>query len=101
MSDRFGSIIQNAPFNVIVISHEILAELEDKTKKIVPIGGTRNKSADFGKYYDDIVYTEVVGGNFMAWAHQADKSRIVIGSRTGKKLQDAKGNQLGLEELFK
>lgn len=101
VSDRFGSITQNAPFNVVVISHEILSELEDGSKKIVPIGGTRNKSADFGKYFDDIVYTEVVGGKFMAWAHQADKSRTVIGSRTGKKLQDAKGNQLGLEELFK
>ena len=101
ISDRFGSVIQNASFNTTVISHEILSELEDGTKKIVPIGGTRNKSADFGKYFDDIVYTEVVGGAFKAWAHQADKSRIVIGSRTGKKLQDAKGAQLGLEELFK
>jgi hypothetical protein len=100
ISDRFASTVQNAPYNVIVISHEILSELEDGSKKIVPIGGTRNKSSDFGKYFDDIVYTEVVGGKFKAWSHQADKSRVVIGSRTGKKLQDAKGNQLGLKELF-
>lgn len=100
ISDRFGTTFQNAPWNVVVISHEILSELEDGSKKIVPIGGTRNKSADFGKYFDDIVYTEVVGGQFKAWAHQADKSRVVIGSRTGKKLQDSKGLQLGLKELF-
>lgn len=78
-----------------------MTELEDGSKKIAPVGGTRNKSADFGKYFDDIVYVEVVGGKFMAWSHQTDKSRTIIGSRTGKKLQDAKGIQLGLVELFK
>ena len=101
ISDRFGSTIQNAPYNVVVISHEILSELEDGSKKIVPVGGTRNKSSDFGKYFDDIVYCEVASGKFNAVSHQSDKSRIVLGSRTGKKLQDAKGNQLGLMELFK
>lgn len=101
ISDRFGSTFQNAPYNVILLSHELLVELEDGSKKIAPIGGTRNKSSDFAKYFDDVVYTEVVGGAFKAWAHQADKSRVVLGSRTGKKLQDAKGIQLGLEELFK
>jgi hypothetical protein len=100
ISDRFGSTFQNAPYNSIVISHELLVELEDGSKKIAPIGGTRNKSSDFAKYFDDVVYTEVVGGAFKAWAHQADKSRVVLGSRTGKKLQDAKGIQLGLRELF-
>lgn len=101
ISDRFGTTFQNAPYNVVVISHEILVELEDGSKKIAPVGGTRNKSTDFGKYFDDIVYAEVVGGQFKAWSHQADKSRVVLGSRTGKKLQDAKGLQLGLIELFK
>lgn len=101
LSDRYGSTIQNASWNCVVISHEIMSELEDGSKKIAPVGGTRNKSADFGKYFDDIVYTEVVGGKFVAHAHQADKSRTILGSRTGKKLQDTKGNQLGLVELFK
>jgi len=101
ISDRFGSTFQNAPYNVVVISHELLVELEDGSKKIAPIGGTRNKSSDFAKYFDDVVYTEVVGGQFKAWSHQADKSRVVLGSRTGKKLQDGKGLQLGLSELFK
>jgi hypothetical protein len=100
ISDRFGSTFQNAPYNVIVVSHEVLVELEDGSKKIAPIGGTRNKSSDFAKYFDDVVYCEVVGGVFKALAHQADKSRIVLGSRTGKKLQGPKGEQLGLRELF-
>lgn len=101
MSDRFGTTIQNAPWNCVVISHEVLTEMEDGTKKISPVGGTRNKSADFGRYFDDIVYCDVISGKFVAVCHQGDRSRTVLGSRTGKKLQDAKGNQLGLLELFK
>lgn len=101
ISDRFGSTFQNAPYNVVVVSHEILVDLEDGTKKIAPIGGTRNKSSDFAKYFDDVVFTEVVNGKFRALSHQADKSRVVLGSRTGKKLQDAKDVQLGLVELFR
>jgi hypothetical protein len=100
ISDRFGSTFQNAPYNSIVISHEVLVELEDGSKKIAPIGGTRNKSSDFAKYFDDVVFTEVVGGRFRALSHQADKSRVVLGSRTGKKLQGPKDEQLGLKELF-
>lgn len=102
ISDRFGSTIQNAPYNVIVLTHAILAEQEDGAKKIAPIGGTRNKSAsDFGGWFDDVVYCEVVGGEYKAYSSAEKKTRIIVGSRTGKKLQDAAGKQLGLEELFK
>lgn len=101
ISDRICSTIQNAPFNVIITSHEILSPQEDGTKKISPIGGTRNFSTDFGKYFDDIVYCDLLAGKYRAFSDAGDKTRIVIGSRTGKKLQDEKGNQLGLIELFK
>ena len=85
MSDRIGSTLQCAPYNAVIISHEITAEMEDGTKKITPVGGTRNKSADFARYFDDVVYTEIVGGQYKAYVSAGDKSRIVIGSRTGKK----------------
>lgn len=101
ISDRFASTIQVAPYNVIVITHEVLTEMEDNTKKIAPLGGTRNKSADFSMYFDDIVYCEIVNGEYRAYSSGEKKTRIVVGSRTGKKLQDAAGKQLGLEELFK
>lgn len=101
ISDRFGTTIQVAPYNVIVLTHEIVAEHEDGGKKLSPIGGTRNKSSDFGGWFDDCVYTELVGGEYRAYSSGEKKSRIVVGSRTGKKLQDAAGKQLGLIELFK
>lgn len=101
ISDRFGSTIQVAPYNVIVISHEVLAEHEDGGKKLSPIGGTRNKSTEFGAWFDDVVYCEVVGGEYKAYSSADKKTRIVVGSRTGRKLQDSTGKQLGLLELFK
>lgn len=101
ISDRFASTIQVAPYNVIVISHEVLTEMEDGTKRVAPVGGTRNKSADFSMYFDDVVYTEIVNGEYRAYSSGEKKTRIIVGSRTGKKLQDAKGVQLGLKELFK
>jgi len=101
ISDRFGSIIQNAPFHVVVMSHEIMSDMEDGTKKIVPVGGTRNKSGDFARYFDDVIYTEIMGGEYKAQVSAGDKSRTVIGTRSGKKLTPAKkGEQVTLLELF-
>jgi hypothetical protein len=101
MSDRFGSVIQNAPYNVVVISHEVLTELEDGTKKIAPVGGTRNKSSDFARYFDDVVYTEIVGGEYKAQVAAVDKTRTIIGTRSGKSLKAEKGKQVSLLDLFK
>lgn len=101
ISDRFGSTIQNAPYHVVVMSHEVLSDMEDGTKKIAPVGGTRNKSSDFARYFDDVVYTEIIGGEYKAQVSAGDKSRTVIGTRSGKKLTPAKkGEQVTLLELF-
>jgi hypothetical protein len=48
-----------------------------------------------------VVYTELVNGKYVASSDAGNKTRIVVGSRTGKKLQDKAGNQLGLIELFR
>lgn len=98
--DRYGSTIQNASYHCVVITQETMANMPDGTKKIAPMGGTRNASADFGKYFDDIVYTEVVGGKFIASCDAGDKSRVVIGSRSGKKLTADKEGRYSLTELF-
>lgn len=100
ISDRFGSTIQVARQNIVIMSHEVLTELEDGTKKIAPVGGTRNKSSDFARYFDDVVYTEIVGGEYKAAVSAGDKSRTVIGTRSGKKLTAKKGEQVTLLELF-
>lgn len=101
MSDRFGSTWQSAPYNLIVISHEVSAKMENGTSKITPVGGTRNQSSDFARYFDDAVYTELVGGQYKAQVSAGDKTQVVLGSRTGKKLTPPKeGGRVSLLELF-
>lgn len=96
---RIFSIIQHASFNSVTISHEQLVEMEDKKKKIVPIGGTSEFSKTFAKYFDDVVYCEIVNKNHKYASSTTYSGSIVLGSRTGKELE--KMNQPNLLELFK
>jgi hypothetical protein len=102
MSDRFGSTIQSLTnTNIIVASHEVLSDMEDGTKKITPVGGTRNKSSDFARYFDDVVYTEIVNGEYRAAVSAGDRSRTVIGTRSGRTLKPVKKDeQVSLLGLF-
>lgn len=97
--DRIFSILQQAPFNVIVISHEQLVEMEDKKKKLVPIGGTSQFSKTFAKYFDDVVYTEVVNGKHKVGSSTGYSNSIMTGSRANKELE--KMAVPSLLELFK
>lgn len=97
--DRIFSILQQAPFNVVAISHEQLVEMEDGKKKLVPIGGTSNFSKTFAKYFDDVVYCEIVNKKHKFATSTTYSGSIVLGSRTGKVLETAE--QLNILELFK
>lgn len=81
--ERIGSTIQVAPFNIVVASHETMVEMEDGTKKIVPIGGTSNASKVFAKYFDDVVYTELVNRRHRVISSTTAKSNVLAGSRAG------------------
>jgi hypothetical protein len=97
--ERIFSILQQAPFNVVVISHEQLVEMEDGKKKIVPIGGTSQFSKTFAKYFDDVVYCELVNKKHKAASSTTYSNSIVLGSRAGKVLETAETPSL--LELFK
>lgn len=57
--DRVFSQIQQADYNVVVISHETMEEMQDGKKKIVPVCGSSNFSKTFAKYFDTVVYCEI------------------------------------------
>lgn len=98
--DRIFSIMQQAPFNVVAISHEQMVEQEDKSKKIVPIGGTSQFSKTFAKYFDDVVYCEIVNKRHVAASSSTYKANVMSGSRAGKVLEDSKLSSGSLLELF-
>ena len=95
--DRIFGIVQAGKFNCVCISHEQLVEMEDKKKKLVPIGGTSNFSKTFAKYFDDVAYCEFVNGKYRAYTDAAQNSSAVIGSRAGRKIAEGQG----LVELFR
>lgn len=98
--NRIFSIIQQAPFNCVCISHEQLVDMEEPGKKrIVPIGGTSEFSKTFAKFFDDVVYCDVVNGKHMMASSTTYRANILTGSRSGKELEKIEGATL--LELFK
>lgn len=96
--DRIFSIIQNAPWNCIAISHEVLVEMEDGKKKIVPLVGTTNFSKTSAKYFDDVVYFDKVNLKLKQYSSATFSNSVTTGSRSGKLIE--KEGSRGLVELF-
>lgn len=95
--DRIFGTIQAGAYNIIGISHEEQQKLENGSSRLVPVGGTGNFSKTFAKYWDDIVYTDVVNGSFRAYSAVEPGVNAIVGSRAGKKLLAGQG----LVEMFK
>lgn len=81
--DIFLSHIQQASYNVIVISHETEAETEGKKKTLVPVGGTRNFSRNVAKYFDHVIYAERKNKKHVFSSSTTYATTILTGSRTG------------------
>lgn len=96
--DRIFSIMQQAPYNVVAISHEQMVEMEDGSKKIVPIGGTSQFSKVFAKYFDDVVYCDIVNKKHKAASSSTYKQNVISGSRSGKEIE--KSETPNLLEMF-
>lgn len=84
---NFLSDVQQAPFNVVCISHETTAKLEDGKERIVPVAGTRNFSRNTAKYFDDVVFSEIVNGAHKFGSSTLYRNGIVSGSRSGAALE--------------
>ncbi len=88
LMDIFLSHIQQAGYNVIVISHEVEAETEGKKKKLVPVAGTRNFSRNAPKYFDHVIYTEVKNCKHTIGSATTYNPSILTGSRTDVSLEN-------------
>lgn len=86
--DIFLSHLQQARYNVIVISHEAECETEGKKKKLVPVGGTRNFSRNIAKYFDHVVYAEVKNKKHIFGSGTTYAPNILTGSRTNVGLEN-------------
>lgn len=99
--DIFLSHIQQAKYNVVVISHEIEAETEGKKKTLVPIGGTRAFSRNIPKYFGETVYAERKNKKHVFASSTTYATQILAGSRTGVVMEADKDNEGSLLQIFK
>jgi len=99
--DIFLSHLQQARYNVIVISHETEAETEGKKKTLVPVGGTRNFSRNVAKYFDHVIYAERKNKKHVFSSSTTYATTVLTGSRTGVALEDSKEGEGSLLQIFK
>lgn len=85
--------VQNAPFHIIVISHEQEVKIQDK-QSLVPVAGTRNFSRNSAKYFDEVVYTAIRNKKHEAASSTMYDVGITTGSRSRTKLEDQKDMDL-------
>jgi hypothetical protein len=82
LMDIFMSHVQQAPFNIVCISHETEAVMEDDKVKIVPVAGTRNFSRNVAKYFGHVIYAEVKNMKHKFTSSTTGTLNITTGSRT-------------------
>lgn len=87
LMEIFLSHIQQASYNVVCISHETEAELEDGKIKLVPVAGTRAFSRNTAKYFDHVVYAEVKNKKHNFYSSTTSATNLNTGSRTGISLE--------------
>lgn len=97
--DIFLSHLQQARYNVVVISHETEAETEGKKKTLVPVGGTRNFSRNVAKYFDHVIYAERKNKKHVFSSSSTYATTILTGSRTGVALETEE--ESSLLQIFK
>jgi hypothetical protein len=99
LMETFLSYVQQAPYNIICISHETEVEMEDGKQKLVPTAGSRNFSRNTAKYFDEVVYCEVKNKKHVAASSTVYANNILTGSRTGNVLESKPG-EASLVSIF-
>lgn len=88
--EKFLSQIQVAPYNVVCISHEEEVKFEDGRTKLVPVSGSSNSSRNTAKYFDEVVYCNVVNKKHVVGSATDYSVGVLTGSRTNVKLEASK-----------
>ena len=79
--DKFLSQVQQARFNIVCITHETEATMEDGRQKLVPVCGTREFSRNTAKYFDHVVYAELKNRKHVFGSSTTYAGGVLTGSR--------------------
>lgn len=101
LMEEVFSLIQVMDVNVICISHEVDSEKAESPKEyLVPVAGTRNASKLVAKYFDEVVYVNVVNKKHSVMNTSTSSSNVLTGGRSGVKLDLLKDAEISLLPLF-
>ncbi len=82
LMSKFLMNIQQAPYNCVCIAHVAETEMEDGSKKLVPLVGTVPFSRNAGKYFDHIIYSRVANKKHNFGSATTYIASVLTGSRT-------------------
>lgn len=85
--EKFMSSIQVATYNCVAISHEEEVKFEDGRSKIVPVAGSSNSSRNTAKYFDHVVYCNLMNKKHVVGSATDYSTSVLTGSRTNVKLE--------------
>lgn len=88
--DKMFSQMQGGGYNCVVISHAAMVgtEKSEKITKLVPIGGTTNYSRTFAKYFDEVVYCELLNGKHKFTSKTGASPQVITGSKSNVAIED-------------
>lgn len=79
--EKFLSMVQQARFNIVCITHEDEVEMVDGKDKLVPVSGSRNTSRNTAKYFDHVVYCNVTNKKHVFGSATTYAASVMSGSR--------------------
>lgn len=91
---KFLTDIQQASYNTVVICHTCETEMEDGSKKLVPLVGSVPFSRNVGKYFDTVLHCSVGFGGHKFGSATTYKMNILTGSRNDVAIEAMKNPSL-------
>lgn len=96
--EKFLSTVQQARYNIVCISHEEEVDLEDGTKKLVPVCGSSKSSRNTAKYFDHVIYAVIKNRSHKFASSTTYAGNIVTGSRLDIEIE--KSEKPSLLDIF-
>lgn len=91
MCDKFGNYLKDLNCQWVSISHEVVSEMADEvTQKVVPVGGSRNISSNYGKWFGSQIYAKRANGKHNFISSSLYSSTVQTKSRSNVVLEAKK-----------
>lgn len=88
MCDKLGNYIKDLRCQWVTISHETMSEMEDGvTNKLVPTGGSKNISSNYGHWFGTMVYAKKANNKHNFMSGSTYSNGVQTGSRSGIALE--------------